>query len=56
MVSVLAFYSDDLNSNPTQSSVFILYSCLKRTKKRPGMAHIKILFKLKKLKLITYIF
>ena len=43
MVNVLAFYSDNLSSNPAEAySFFCIKLCLKRTKinkKRPGMAH-----------------
>ena len=39
VVSVLAFYYDDPSSNPADVYSFYSANCLKRTKKRPGMAH-----------------
>ena len=42
VVSVLAFYSDDLSSNPTEvynSSVKLNLKRMKINKKRPGLAH-----------------
>ena len=42
VVSVLAFYSDDPSSHPTEALSFSIILCLKRTKinkKRPGLAH-----------------
>ena len=45
VVSILAFYSDDLCSNPFEAYSFFCKICLlKRTKinkKRPGLAHLK---------------
>ena len=44
VVTVLAFYSVDLSSNPAEVYSFNSVNCLKRTKinkKRPGLAHLK---------------
>ena len=52
VVSVLAFYSDDLSSNPAEAYRFYVKCCFKRTeinKKRPGLAfskyYLHLLFK-----------
>ena len=44
VLSVLAFYSDDPSSNPTEVYNFSVKLLMKRTKinkKRPGLAHLK---------------
>ena len=53
VVSVLAFYSDNPSSNPAEVYNFSVKLLLKRTKiktkKRPGLAHLK-----KKERILTY--
>ena len=40
MVSVLAFYPVDQSSNPAESTVFIMSSCLKINEKEAGIGHL----------------
>lgn len=44
MVSVLAFYSVDQSSNPAESTVFIMSSCLKINETETGIGHLFFFF------------
>ena len=41
VVSVLAFYSDDPSSDPAEACNFFCKICVRKEKKRPGLAHFK---------------